>query len=487
MSIEIANWLRGLGLEQYAAAFDKNAIDVEILGDLTADDLKELGVDLVGHRRKLLAAIAGMRSTKSKGPADDGAAVDVGSAERRQLTVMFCDLVGSTALAAQLDPEDLREVIGSYQAAVTDEVGQLGGFVAKYMGDGILIYFGYPHAHEEDAERALRAGLALVERIGRLEWRGTKLAIRVGIATGVVVVGDLIGRGSAQERGVTGETSNLAARLQAVAEPNRVLIADATRRMVGDLFEYRDLGAVELKGLPEAVPVWQVLRHKEVESRFEAFHPSVLTPLVAREEELELLARRWQRAKAGDGQIVLMSGEPGIGKSRLAIALQDSLREEPHTRLRYFCSPHHQNSTLYPFITRLERAAGFERDDPPAIRLDKLAALLATAGEVTPETTALFVDLLGLENDGHCAPAPQDSQRKREMTLVALLGQLEALARQRPVLMVFEDAHWADATSLELLDRMVARLARLPVLLLVTFRRSLERRGWLRRMSYHCH
>ena len=275
---------------------------------------------------------------------------------------MFCDLVGSTALSTRLDPEDLREMIASYHRAVAEIVAGFDGFVAKYMGDGVLVYFGYPRAHEDDAERAVRAGLGVIDAVGRLDVRSVKLQARVGIATGLVVVGDLIGEGSAQEQSVVGETPNLAARLQALAEPDAVVIAEGTRRLVGDLFEYRDLGAVEVKGFAEPVPAWQVLRPSVVESRFEALRGSALTRLIGRDEEIDLLLRRWARAKAGDGQVVLISGEPGIGKSRITAALEERLHAEPQLRLRYFCSPYHQDSALFPFLAVQPSAPGDGRD-----------------------------------------------------------------------------------------------------------------------------
>jgi class 3 adenylate cyclase len=296
-------------------------------------------------------------------------------AERRQLTVMFCDLVGSTALSARLDPEDLREVIASYHRAVTDVVRTLDGFVAKYMGDGVLVYFGYPRAHEDDAERAVRAGLGVIDAVDRLDVKSVKLQPRIGIATGLVVVGDLIGKGSAQEQSVVGETPNIAARLQALAEPNAVVIAAGTRRLVGALFEYRDLGAVAVKGIAAPVPAWQALRPSVVASRFEALRGTALTPLVGRDEATDLLFRRWASAKAGDGRVVLISGEPGIGKSPLTAELEKRLHTEPHIRLRCFCSPSHQGNALYPFIDQLGWAAGFARDDPPAARLGKARGL----------------------------------------------------------------------------------------------------------------
>ena len=463
--MDIAGWLHGLGLQQYEPAFRANEIDARVLPRLTSEDLKDLGVTLVGHRRLLLDAIAAL-GVEKPAAADEKAPA---AAERRQLTVMFCDLVGSTAISAALDPEDLREVIGAYHRVVADVVRNFDGFVAKYMGDGVLIYFGYPRAHEDDAERAVRAGLGLVDAVGRLDVKSVRLEARVGIATGLVVVGDLIGEGSAQEQSVVGETPNLAARLQAVAEPGAVVIAASTRRLIGDLFEYRDLGAVEVKGIVGPVPAWQVLGPSAVESRFEALRGSAMTPLVGRDDELDLLLRRWARAKAGDGQVVLVSGEPGIGKSRITAALEERLYAEPHIRLRYFCSPYHQDSALYPFIDQLGRASGFLRDDPPEARLKKLAALLARA---TPpdEDVAFLADLMSLPtSERH--PLPNLSpQRKKERTLEALIRQLAGLAPQQPLFMVFEDAHWIDPTSRELLDLIVERVRSLPVLLIVTFR-----------------
>ncbi|HWO85922.1 MAG TPA: adenylate/guanylate cyclase domain-containing protein, partial [Stellaceae bacterium] len=363
MPIEITNWLQGLGLEQYASAFHDNAIDAEVLRELTADDLKDLGISLVGHRRKLLAAIAALREDRpisgtpnaSNEPAQSGQETGAkpSAAERRQLTVLFADLVGSTELAARLDPEDLHEVIGAYHRAVAEIVAGFDGFVSRYMGDGVLVYFGYPQAHEDDAERAVRAGLGAIDVVGRLDVKSVKLQTRVGIATGLVVVGDLIGEGSAQEQSVVGETPNLASRLQALAEPDAVVISGGTRRLVGDLFEYRDLGAVEVKGIAAPVPAWQVLRPSVVTSRFEALRGSALTQLIGRHEEIDLLLRRWARAKAGEGQIVLISGEAGLGKSRITAALEECLHGEAHLRLRYFCSPYHQNSALFPFIDQL--------------------------------------------------------------------------------------------------------------------------------------
>ena len=482
--MDVGNWLRGLRLGQYAAAFQENAVDAETLRKLTAEDLKELGVSLVGHRRKLLEAIAALTddhvsSIGSRSAVDfwndDGKERGIETAERRQLTILFCDLVGSTALSAQLDPEDLRKLIHIYHAATAQEVERFGGFIAKYMGDGVLAYFGFPHAHENDAERALLTGLALVERVGQLQHDQAGLAVRVGIATGVVIVGDLIGHGSAQEHGVVGETPNLAARLQALAKPGSVLMDEATRRLVGELFEFRDLGAVEIKGMPAPANIWQLLGTRSVESRFEALHARGLSALVGRDHELGHLIRHWELAKAGEGQTVLVSGEPGIGKSRLAAGLQETVRDHAQITLRYFCSPHHRDSMLYPFIAQLELWAGFVRDDSAPAKLDKLRKLLASLDANSTETISLLADLLGIIDDS----VPElsiDSQRKRELTIAIWPDLFKALARRRPLVVIFEDAHWADATSLELLDRAVSKITHLPALLVVTFRPEFQAR-----------
>ena len=381
---------------------------------------------------------------------------------------MFSDLVGSTALSARMDPEDLREVISAYQKCVAETVQRFGGFVAKYMGDGVLIYFGYPQAHEDDAERAVRAGLELIQALGTLK-SSAPLQTRVGIATGLVVVGDLIGSGAAQEQAVVGETPNLASRLQSIAAPNTVVIAESTRRLVGNLFELQDLEPKELRGIAEPVRAWSALRPSSVESRFEALRTAA-TPLVGREEEIELLKRRWAQAKAGDGCVVLISGEPGIGKSRIAEAIQERLGAEPHTRLRFFCSPHHQDSALYPAIVQLERAAGFRRDDTGEQRLDKLEAVLLRATNDISEIAPLLADLLSIPTGNRYAAIDLTPQKRKEKTLAALVAQVEGFSSREPVLMVFEDVHWSDPTTRELLDLLIDRVLAMRALVIITFR-----------------
>jgi class 3 adenylate cyclase len=468
---QIADWLKTLGLSEHTQRFAENDIDFTILGDQTDQDLEKIGITSLGHRRKLLRAIANLETVERAAPAAAVVAAPPASspshtAERRQVTVMFSDLVGSTALSARMDPEDLREVIAAYHTCVAEIVRRFEGFVAQYLGDGVLVYFGYPHAHEDDAERAIRAGLALIAAVGALKM-GAPLQTRIGIATGLVVVGDLLDAGKAHERGIIGETPNLAARLQGIAQPNTVVIADGTRKLLGNLFELQDLGTSELKGMAGLVRAWAVLRASSVESRFEALHTTGVATLVGRDEEVELLLRRWKQAKTGEGRAVLISGEPGIGKSRLTAALSEHIGREPHTRLRYFCSPHYQDSALYPFIVQLERAAGFTRGDQVETKLSKLRRLLAP-GMRDDDDIELLSELLSLPNSA--ADLNLSPQRRREKVFEALLTQLEAVSRQRPALVIFEDAHWIDPTSRELLDLAVDRMRRLPILLTITFR-----------------
>jgi class 3 adenylate cyclase/predicted ATPase len=392
-------------------------------------------------------------------------------AERRQLTIMCCDLVRSSELAVRLDPEDLRQVIGAYRTCIKEIIARYQGTIARYMGDGVLAYFGYPQAHEDDAEQATRAGLALVEAVAGVQTDiGTELHVRVGIATGTVVVGDLIGEDAAREEAVVGETPNLAARLQAQAEPDTVLIAGTTRSLLGELFEYRMLGKVPVKGSGDPVPVWQVTGTSAVDSRFEALHGTNLTPLVGREPEIALLLERWERAKEGDGQVVLLSGEPGIGKSRIVQELRGRLSDELYTRVSHYCSPYHTSSPLYPVIALLERAAGFDRTDTADAKLDKLEALLAPSATDVQEATRLLAAVLAIPADHRYPPLALTPQRQKQRTLELLVEQLAGLAGQRPVLAVYEDAHWIDPSTFELLGLVIQRVQRLPALVLITFR-----------------
>jgi predicted ATPase/class 3 adenylate cyclase len=465
----IPEWLASIGLEEYAQRFADNAIDLSVVRDLTEQDLKDLGV-LLGHRRKILRAIADFdpaalepaEAASEPLPRDEG--------ERRHVTVMFCDLVGSTALSARLDPEDMWRVIASYQACISEVIGRFQGMVARYMGDGVLAYFGYPRAQEDDTEQAVRAALALVESVANLRTNvDAVLQARVGVATGTVVVSELLIDHAPAEQSVVGETPNLAARLQTLAEPGTVFICPNTRRLTGGHFDYRYLGARALKGWAEPVPVWQVLGSSGVESGSEVMHQSELSQLFGREEEIELLLRRWRHATLEEGRVVVLTGEPGIGKSHIARALDQQLHGESHVTLRYFCSAHHTNSALFPFVGQLERAAGFERSDSPAERLSKLDNLVAQS-TADPEHVAVLANLLALPASDQYRLKELSPQKGKEKTLAALLAQLEGLAARQPVFIIFEDIQWIDPTSLELLAATVEHVQQLRVLLLITTR-----------------
>lgn len=467
--MDIGQWLRDLGLQNYEQAFRDNGVDLEVLPRLTMGDLKEIGVLAVGHRRRILDAVGNLTP-----PPDRAGQKAADRAERRQLTVMFCDLVGSTALSARLDPEDMRELLQTYHTCVGDLSVAHGGFVAKYMGDGALIYFGYPRANEDDAERAVRAGLALVHGVSELYAAGEYLKARVGIATGLVVVGDLLGAGEAQERAIAGETPNLAARLQGMAEAGTVVVADRTRQLVGDLFEFALLTPCLLKGFAEPVRVWRVTGEGTAESRFEALHGTKVAALVGREEELDLVLSCWRQTSEGRGHVTLISGEPGIGKSRLVLALRERLQREPKVSLSYACSPHHVNSSLFPFVTQLERAAGFAPDDAPDIRLNKLQSLILETATKPDNAMALFAELLGIVTETRQELASMSPLQKKGLLYRAFLTQLETLAMRSPVLMVLEDVHWLDPTSRELFDQIVERIQHLPVLMVATLRPDLS-------------
>ena len=470
--MDLAAWLRELGLERYEPTFRENEIDLEILRELDDADLEELGLPF-GSRKRLLKAIAGLVAGTSTASAAGGEAARTTalSAERRQLTVMFVDLVGSTALSSRLDPEELRAVMRSYQDVCAAEVARFEGHVAKFLGDGILAYFGWPVAHEDGAERAVRAALGTIEAVpGVPTPTAEPLAARVGIATGMVVVGDLLGEGAAREEAVVGETPNLAARLQQLAEPGMIIVADGTRRLLGQLFDLQDLGARALHGFSTPVRAWRIAGEGRTTGRFEARRSADLSPLVGREHEVALLLNRWKLACQGEGHAVLLAGEPGMGKSRIAEDLRQRLGDQPHVRLLYQCSPQHTGSALHPIVAQLEHAAGFHRHDEPGARLAKLEALLAPGAEDVASVAPLFAALLAIPSGGRYPPLEISPQQRKERMLEALLAQLEGLAAREPVLLTFEDLHWIDPTSLEFLGLLIDRIAGLPVLGILTAR-----------------
>jgi class 3 adenylate cyclase/predicted ATPase len=484
--MEIAAWLETLDLGQYAQAFVENGVDAEVLPCLTADDLKEIGVRAVGHRRKLIDAIAALRAKDGsvanqtpKAPAtvenearSSQCILRTREAERRQLTVMFVDLVGSTALSARLDPEEMRNLLRAYHDTVTGEVVRAGGHVAKLMGDGVLAYFGWPQADEDDAERAVRAGVAAIEAVQLLHAPdGGLLDARVGIASGLVIVGDLIGEGAAREDWVVGETPNLAARLQQVALSGTVTIAEHTRQLLGDVYELHRFEPGPLKGFSQPGGVYRVGSERQAGSRFEARRSGRLLPMVGRRQELALILERWWQAVAGEGQAVLLVGEPGIGKSRLVQAVLDGATAVgDHTVIRYQCSPHHSGTALWPVVQQLRSAACIDRNDSDVSKFDKLAALLKQGADDVGLATPLLAVLIGIETHDSGALQELSPQHRRTRTLAVLVEQLLGLARTRPVLWILEDAHWIDPTTLELVGQALHHIAGARVLLLLTSR-----------------
>src|SRR6266702_927184 len=466
---QIADWLEKLGLGQYALRFAENGIDLGVLAELTDRDFDRLGV-LLGHRRKMLRVIAELNQAELVAEP-----IRRHDAERRHLTVMFCDLVGSTALSARLDPEDMWEVIRAYRVACARVVATYDGIIARFVGDGILAYFGYPRAHEDDAESAVRAGLDIIAAIRPLETRAQeRVQVRIAIATGLVVVGDLISEGASEEQAMVGDTPNIAARLQNLAEPGAVVIAASTRRLLGDLFTFRSLGHREVSGISEPIAVWAVEGGAASESRFEAVRTARSIGFVGRKAEIECVASRQQLAWLGQGQMVLISGEAGIGKSRFVAKLSESLALGAHRRVRYQCSPYHTNSALHPFVAQLERAAGIRSHDTPGQKLDKLEAMLALGTQQVARATPLIAALLSIPTGDHCPPLGLSPVQQRRQTFAALLDQLEGLAREQPLLIICEDMHWADATTLELFDLGVDRIRGLPILVLMTSRPEFE-------------
>jgi len=474
MSEEVSVWLNELGLGQHADAFEKNAIVWNLIPKLNHELLKEIGINSVGHRMQILEAAAELDSEQPPAKTGVEQPITTGEAERRQLTVMFCDLAGSTELSQQLDPEELREINRFYQDACKEAIERYEGYVARYMGDGVLAYFGYPQAHEDDAERAVYAGLSVVESVTGLkaplgDGQDIELSVRVGIATGPVVVGDLIGKGASQESAVVGETPNLAARLQGAAAIDTVVITTVTHNLAGGRFVYEDMGYTDLKGIAEAVQVWRVVAPSKVESRFEAMHRSGLTPMIGRQHEIGLLLERWEYAKEGDGQVVFFSGEPGIGKSRITEALYEQASTDNPILLRYQCSAYHLNSALHPVIEQLERFAGLSVEDSPGEKLEKLKSL-NMATQSMASAPYLFAQLLSIPLDDKYVSLKMPPEQLKEATLDALVLLIQAYSQRQPVLLVFEDVHWADPTSIELLGLVISRIQALPILMIMTFR-----------------
>ena len=477
MADNISNWLKELGLGKYIPVFVASEIDLDTLPYITDEALEKIGVAL-GARLKILAAIAAQSPEDHAGDIKVEYQAELTSrrnAERRQLTIMFCDLVGSTALSGSLDPEELRAVILAYQNAVVGEATRFEGHVARFMGDGVLFYFGWPRAHEDDAERAVRAALSMMQALKSLKApNGETLAARIGIATGLVVVGDLIGEGASQEEAVVGETPNLAARLQALATPGQVVISEATRGLLGELFDLVNLGEQELKGIAAPTTAFSVLGARALESRYDARAAEADSPMIGREQELGLLMERWRQARAGEGQMVLLTGEAGIGKSRITRVAIDAIASEPHFRINYQCSPYHGDSALYPAIQQLSRAANFAPDDDADCKLDKLEALLGQAVADYRVMAPLLAQMLGIESEARYGNLDLSPQQQRNRTLEALTDQLIGLASQQPVLFILEDAHWIDPTTLELIELCLDRAASAPVFLLLTARPTFD-------------
>lgn len=484
MNDPVAAWLESLGFDRYRELFQQNAITWDVLPELNDGDLASMGI-VLGHRKQLLRAMAQLSqsgegdtaSTSALPTAKETTSSSSGrdQAECRQLTVMFCDLVGSTALAQRLDPEDAQAAIRRFLDTCSEAIGRFNGYIAKYMGDGLLVYFGYPHAHEHDAERAVHAGLAVLEVVKTLPHDSVphqecSIAARIGIATGHVIVGELMGQDTAKERSVFGETPNLASRLQALAAPNQLVIDSTTKRLVGDEFEFADQGTVSLRGFAMPVQVWQVLGSKPSASRFESYRSRRLTDFIGREHETALLLGRWREAVDGEGQVVLLCGEAGIGKSRLVRHLRDRLAEDHYESIQFQCSPHHTNTALYPVMTYLRKAARLTGEDSSSEQWHKLQVLMADGGLNDRITVALLADLLSIQGDGQDQLLNVSPDKRKDMTLEALVQYLQRLADRSPVLLIVEDAHWLDPTTLDLMTRIIDRIRQMRVLLLITFR-----------------
>jgi class 3 adenylate cyclase/tetratricopeptide (TPR) repeat protein len=484
MSWDIGTWLRDLGLEKYIEVFVANDVDLRALRYLTEADLRELGVSL-GHRRILMAAVPALTQTAVEGAHRSPTSVaSEEKAERRLLSVFFCDLVGSTELSRQLDPEELREVLRSYQDQVTRAVTRYGGHVAKYLGDGVMAYFGWPSAYEDHAERAIHAGLDALVAVQSLRSKnGIDLQARVGVATGRVIVGDLISSGAREEGAISGETPNLAARLQASAQPNQLIISEATRRLVGETFVVENLGQKSLKGFESGTRLYVVLSEREVVSRFHAIHGEALSQFVGRLHELALLLERWELAKAAEGQAILLSGEAGIGKSRLVQAFCEKLSSEPHTVIRLQCSPYHTNSALFPVIQTLMGMANIRPSDTNEQRLDKLERMLEEVGADVNTVAPVYAELLSIDCHERYGEVDRPPQQRKTLTFQALVERFIRRAAHAPVLLIVEDAHWIDPTTTELLEELITRIEKTQIMLLLTHRPS-WRSDWINTYSH---
>ncbi|UCH48672.1 MAG: AAA family ATPase [Betaproteobacteria bacterium] len=472
----ISAWLESLGLEQYAQAFADNDIDFELISDLSDLDLEKIGVSSLGHRKKLLKAIAQLGETSAAPPAGAAQPLATDNAERRQLTVMFCDLVGSTLLSQKLDPETLRELMQVYQKNCSQVIEKYDGHVAQYLGDGLMVYFGWPRAHEDDAERAIRAALEIVELVKNVP-APEPLQVRIGITTGPVVVGETGDGDASQPKIAVGETPNLAARFQGLANADEIVIGPATRRLVRDAFDYVDLGSHNLKGIVEPMQAWRVSGLTRRHGRFDAAHGEAeLTPMVGRNQEIGLLIDRWQQSQDGEGQVVLLSGEPGIGKSRILNALRERLQDEGATPMRFQCSPYHANSAFWPCIDNFERTLEFTRDESVESKLDKLEALIVEQYGRPRSDVRFVAAMLSIPSDARYGALAMPPQKFKDETLRALVDLTEAAAKKQPSVMLFEDAHWADPTTLEVLDLMLDRVSTIPLLVVLTHRPEFENR-----------
>src|ERR1700688_538617 len=467
---ELRDWLRGHGLEQYADTFEANDIDLDILAELSEHDLEQLGVSL-GNRRRLLKVIAGGAAAPAPSKPSASPTSESSDAERRQVTVVFADMVGSTALSGQVDPDLLGALIRRYQDAAAGAIGRYGGFVAKFMGDGVLAYFGFPRAFEDAAERAVSAAINVLAEVAGIELPdGTRVQARVGIATGLVVVGEIVGSGAAQERAIVGETPNLAARLQALAAPDTILVSEATQNLLGGLFELEVTGEHQLKGFARPVPAWRVVAEAAVESRFAASRAGRDLPMIGRAHEMGLMLDRWHLARGGEGQIVTVIGEAGIGKSRAIEALRAALAGEPHARIHLQGSPYYSDSALFPVVKHLSRAAHFAAADSAAVRIEKLRAAFAPRVASDAAALPLLSELLSIPADGLAPPPSLTPAQRKAATIALLVDEIVRLGDTEPVLLVLEDAHWVDATTLELMTQLADSIGRARLLAVVTAR-----------------